>query len=116
MVAEPAGPARPNQGDVLATGVVILIAVFFGLFAVMFVGVVIFIAVSAARSKRALEASGLDPLAADAQLAARAADSQLLAPRRPLEERLRELDDLRSRGVISEDEHATARARALTDG
>ncbi len=100
----------------MASGVGILVAVFFALFAVMFVGIVIFMVVAATRSKRALEAGGLDPFAAEAQLAARAAGSELLAPRRSLEDRLRELDDLRSRGVISDEEHATARARALADG
>ncbi len=97
-------------------GVEVLLVAFFVLFVLMFVGVVFFMVTAAARSKRALEAGGLDPLAAQAQLAARAANSDLLAPRRPLEERLRELDDLHSRGVISEDEHATARARALAEG
>ena len=94
----------------------VLIVVIFVIFVFMFVGIVLFMALAAARSKRALEAGGLDPLAAEAQLAARAANSQLLAPRRSLEDRLAELDDLRSRGVISEDEHATARAKALAEG
>jgi cell division protein FtsB len=94
----------------------VLIVVFFVLFVFLFIGVVLFMAIAATRSKRALEAGGLDPLAAEAQLAARAANSQLLAPRRSLEDRLAELDDLRSRGVISEDEHATARAKALAEG
>ena len=94
----------------------VLIIAFFVLFAVMFVSIVIVMVLAAGRSKRALRAGGLDPLAAEAQLAARAANSDLLAPRRSLEERLRELDDLRSRGVISDEEHATARAKALAEG
>jgi hypothetical protein len=94
----------------------LLIVVIFIVFVVMFIGIVFFMVMSAARSKKALEDGGLDPLAAEAQLAARAANSQLLAPRRSLEDRLTELDDLRSRGVISEEEHATARAKALADG
>ena len=94
----------------------VLIVVIFVIFVIMFVGIVLFMALAAARSKRALEDGGLDPLAAEAQLAARAANSQLLAPRRSLEDRLAELDDLRSRGVISEEEHTTARAKALAEG
>ena len=94
----------------------VLIVVIFVIFVFMFVGIVLFMALAAARSKRALEAGGLDPLAAEAQLAARAANSQLLAPRRSLEDRLTELDDLRTRGVISVVEHAPARARALAEG
>jgi hypothetical protein len=94
----------------------VLIVVIFVIFVFMFIGIVLFMAMAGARSKRALEAGGLDPLAAEALLAARAANSQLLAPRRSLEDRLAELDDLRSRGVISEEEHSTARAKALADG
>jgi hypothetical protein len=100
----------------VGTGVGILIAVFFVLVAVMFVGTVIFIVVAASRNKRALQGAGLDPLAAEAQIAGRAANSELLAPHRPIEERLRELDDLKSRGVISDDEHREARRRALDGG
>lgn len=91
-------------------------AVFLGVFVVLFVLVVAFMVTSATRGRRVLKQAGLDPLAAEAQLAARAAGSQLLAPQRSLEERLRELDDLRSRGVITDAEHATARATALAGG
>jgi hypothetical protein len=94
----------------------LLIIAFFVVFVFLFIGVVFVITMSVARSRKALEGAGLDPLAADAQLAARAADSRLLAPARTIEDRLRELDDLHSRGVISDDEHATARAKALADG
>jgi hypothetical protein len=94
----------------------VLIVVIFVIFVFMFIGIVLFMALTAARSKRALEAGGLDPLAAEAQIAARAANSQLLAPRRSLEDRLTELDDLRTRGVNSEEEYATARAKALAEG
>jgi hypothetical protein len=94
----------------------VLIVAVFVLFVIMFVSVVIVMTLAAGRSKKALEGAGLDPLAAEAQPAARAASSQLLAPTRTIEERLRELDDLHARGLISDDEHATARAKALTDG
>jgi hypothetical protein len=100
----------------VASGVAILLVVFFLLVGVLFVGFLVFLVVAGVRNKRALEAGGLDPLAAEAQLAARAANSGLLAPRRSLEERLGELDDLRARGVISAEELATARAKALADG
>jgi hypothetical protein len=100
----------------VASGVAILLVVFFLLVGVLFVGFLVFLVVAGVRNKRALEAGGLDPLAAEAQLAARAANSGLLAPRRSLEERLGELDDLRARGVISAEELATARAKALAEG
>ena len=39
-----------------------------------------------------------------------------MTPARTVEERLAELDDLHSRGVISDDEHRDARAKILSDG
>jgi len=39
--------------------------------------------------------------------------SQMATPSQPLDARLAELTDLRSRGVISEDEYKSARASAL---
>jgi competence protein ComGC len=99
-----------------ASVVVVGIVVVFVLVVVMFVSVVLVIAVSASRSRRVLKDAGLDPLAAEAQLAAQASQSRLLAPERTLEERLRELDDLHTRGVISDEERATTRARLLAEG
>ena len=87
--------------------------VFLALFAVLFCTVVVFIITSTVRNARVLRKAGLDPLTAQSQLAARAGRSQLLSPHRSLEERLAELDDLRERGVITAEEHAAARARAL---
>ncbi|MBF4613889.1 SHOCT domain-containing protein [Curtobacterium sp. VKM Ac-1376] len=46
-------------------------------------------------------------------IAHRALQSRTLAPDRPLEQRLAELDDLHARGVISDEEHRAARAAAL---
>jgi hypothetical protein len=96
--------------------VVVAIVVVFVLVVIMFVSVVLVIAVSASRSRRVLKDAGLDPLAAEAQLAAQASQSTLLAPARTLEERLRELDDLHGRGVITDEERATTRARLLAEG
>ncbi|HVQ87533.1 MAG TPA: SHOCT domain-containing protein [Actinomycetes bacterium] len=91
----------------------VLMVVFVAVFAVLFVAVVVFIVVSATRSRAALKAGGLDPLAAEAQLAVQAAHSGLLAPAQSLEQRLAELDDLQARGVITADEQQAARAQLL---
>lgn len=88
-------------------------ALFFVVFAIVFVGVLALIITSVLRSRRVLKDAGLDPLAAEAEMVALAAHSRVLAPQRTLESRLAELDDLAARGVISADEHAAARARAL---
>ena len=68
---------------------------------------------SAVRSRKVLRDSGLDPLAAHAQIAARLAQGPLATPAKSLEQRLAELDDLHRRGVISDSEHGAARMAAL---
>ena len=90
--------------------------VFLIIFLMFFVTVVTLIVKSALRSRRVLRDAGLDPLAAEAQLAVRLARSGMLAPSpqaKTLEQRLTELADLHTRGVISDDELAAARATAL---
>jgi hypothetical protein len=91
-------------------------------FVVAFCVVLLFILVvaglvvaSLVRSRRVLRESGIDPLAAPAELAARFARGPLAAPARSLDERLAELDDLHRRGVITGAEHESARRAALED-
>jgi competence protein ComGC len=79
-----------------------------------FIAVVFVLVITALlKTRRALRDAGLNPLTAPAQLASRLLSSQALAPAQRLELRLVELEDLRRRGVISEQEHTAARARAL---
>lgn len=90
--------------------------VFFGVVALFIVGVFVLIAVTGVKNRRVLKDAGIDPLTAQAQLAVPLANSRLLAPKdaeQSLEQRLTELADLHSRGVISDTELATARAKAL---
>ena len=68
-----------------------------------------FVAYAATRSARAARRAGIDPFTSEAQLIAQAVSGH----GRSLEQRLAELDDLHRRGVISSEEHAAARARAL---
>lgn len=70
------------------------------------VGLVIYRSVHVARA-------GRNPLTLDTDIALAALDSPLLAPATSLEKRLREVDDLHARGVISDAEHASARAAIL---
>ena len=85
----------------------------FAVFAVFFVVVLAFIATGIVRSRRVLRESGLDPMAAQAQVAARLAHGPLGTPAQTLEQRLAELDDLHRRGLISAQEHAEGRRAAL---
>jgi cytochrome c-type biogenesis protein CcmH/NrfG len=80
----------------------------------LFIAVVLVLVVtSAVRSRKVLRDSGLDPLAAPAQIAARLAPRPTGHPDKVLEQRLAELDDLHRRGVITDAEHKGARATAL---
>jgi cytochrome c-type biogenesis protein CcmH/NrfG len=56
---------------------------------------------------------GQNPLTLQEDLAFQAGKSATLAPVQTLERRLAELDDLHARGVISDEEHRSARAEAL---
>lgn len=85
------------------------------LFATFFVGIVVLAIVSARRRNRALREAGLDPrLTGQEQLAAiRARDADGRGPRRSVEERLGELDELLRREVVTPEEHRAARSRIL---
>lgn len=87
--------------------------VIFALVALFILGTFVFIIVVAVRNARKARAAGHDPLTMQMDIANRAMDSELLRPARTTENRLRELDDLKSRGIITAEEYATARAEAL---
>lgn len=109
------GDQSEGFGD-LFSGIPIFAQVFIAVVMVLFVLVVLFIVISSVKNWRALKKAGVDPLAAHGQLAGQLANSELLAGKQSTEDRLRELDDLRARGVISDEEHRAARAAALTEG
>lgn len=85
----------------------------------LFVAAVVFAVVVGARNFRTARARGIDPLTAQTELTARLLESEALrpaqptAPERSVEDRLRELDDLHARGVITAEERAEARRSAL---
>src|SRR4051812_41549443 len=76
------------------------------------VGFVIAIAVAIYRATR-MANRGQNPLTLQEDIAHRAMQSKTLAPVQSLEQRLAELDDLHERGIISDDEHRSARTDAL---
>ena len=94
-------------------------------FGIFFVGVIVaMVALSVHRFRKA-KSQGIDLLTVDQDLAARLMQSEMLRPAdgtagaaaggaaKSVEERLRELDDLHERGVISAEERAEARAKIL---
>ncbi|MFJ2977554.1 SHOCT domain-containing protein [Curtobacterium sp. NPDC087082] len=74
-----------------------------------FVAIVVTIILRSARMAK----RGQNPFTMEEDLAYQAMQSRTLAPEKSLEQRLAELDDLRARGVISDEEHRTARTEAL---
>ncbi|MFF2387922.1 SHOCT domain-containing protein [Agromyces sp. NPDC058104] len=70
--------------------------------------------VLAIRNYNKARSAGHDPFTLQTDLATRALDSELLAPKQTLEQRLVELDDLAARGVITSEERAAARAELLS--
>lgn len=90
-------------------------SIFMSVFVVVFVAVVIFIIFVAIRNYKASKKAGLDPFTLQTELAVRAANSQMLAPRQSREKRLAELEDLLARQVITREEYAQARMKILTE-
>ncbi len=97
-------------GDIdIPIWVPVLMAVPIVLFLVFLVG----LTRHARRNLKVMRDAGVDdPMTAGGQIAARVAQGRLLEGA-STEDRIRELDDLLARGVISADEHANARRRAL---
>ncbi|MFC0681687.1 SHOCT domain-containing protein [Lysobacter korlensis] len=81
--------------------------------AVVIAGFAVTVALLAVNARRVRRA-GHNPVTLNADLAVRVLESDLLAPGRSKEHRLRELDDLHARGVITAEEHRTARAEVLS--
>jgi hypothetical protein len=98
----------PGVGDFPAWFTVMFVVVAVLIVAIVGLGVTI-----ALRSRRVLRDSGLDPLAAGAQMVARISRGPLATPAQSLEQRLSELDDLHRRGLITAAEHDAARTAAL---
>lgn len=116
----------PTGMDGMASG----FSAVFGLVLVLGIVGAVFGLVIRARKYRILSDAGIDPLTADAQIAAKVLRSDALAPAASepavatppaaptpavptIEQRLIELDGLRARGIISDEEHREARAAVL---
>lgn len=89
--------------------------VFVGIFFVVFIGILVFSAFVWVRNYKATKNAGMDIFTLETDLATRAAKSQMLAPKKSVEEKLAELESLLSRGIITRDEYTQARLKALTD-
>ena len=95
-------PLAPDTFDFLFAAIPIAVGVIFVLIVVVVVVRVV-----------GLRRKGLNPLTLETDLAAKVMNSEMLAPERPIAERLAEIDTLLAAGAISEAEHAAARARIL---
>ena len=87
-----------------------LFFVVFGIAVAIVLAGFVFVGYTMVRSARAAKRAGIDPFTPPAVLMAQAVRG---GAGRSLEQRLTELDDLHRRGVISTEEHAAARRKAL---
>jgi uncharacterized membrane protein len=85
---------------------------FFFVILAFIVSVFVFVVYAGARNWKAMKDRGVNPITAQAEIAARLAKGRLIEGP-SMEERLNELDDLRARGLITDDEHSQGRARIL---
>ena len=76
------------------------------------IGFVVTIIIAVMNWKKAADA-GVNPLTMETEAMTTLIKSKALAPEKSLEARLKEVDDLLARGVISKAEHTTARAEVL---
>ena len=86
--------------------VFIVIAAFI---AIVFVFVIVTLVRNVGKARR----QGIDPFTAQTDIAAKLLKSDLLAAKKPMAERLAEVDALLAAGTISADEHRAARAAIL---
>lgn len=86
-----------------------------GIIAVLFILVLGFIIFIWVRNYRSVKASGMDPFTLESTVATRIAKSQLLAEQKSVEQKLAELDDLRARGIITNEEFQQARHDTLRE-
>ncbi|WP_336245121.1 SHOCT domain-containing protein [Paeniglutamicibacter quisquiliarum] len=96
-------------------GVFEAIPVFMVIFAIVFIGIVAFVIFVWIRNYKASKNAGMDIFTLETDLATRAANSQMFAPRQTREQKLAELEGLLARGVITRDEYTQARLKILTD-
>jgi hypothetical protein len=96
-------------------GIFAAIPVFMGIFVVVFIGIVVFSIYVWIRNYKASKNAGMNILTLETDLATRAANSQMFAPRQSREQKLAELEGLLARGVITRDEYTQARLKILTD-
>lgn len=89
-----------------------VIMVIFAILFVLFLGFIIFVMI---RNYKASKNAGRDFFTLETDLATRALNSQILAPQKSLEQKLRELDDLYARKVITHEEFTAARSKALSE-
>ncbi|MFC8732745.1 hypothetical protein ACFT5B_09825 [Luteimicrobium sp. NPDC057192] len=90
-------------------------AIFSVVLVVIVLTAVLIVVLAVLRAVR-LRKAGIDPLSTEGELTAHALRGDLPTAARTLEARLAELDELARRGLITADEHATARRDLLGRG
>jgi hypothetical protein len=96
-------------GGAFGDAVIALMAVIFVIFVIVLFSVVHRLRLS----RRVLRAGGVDPRMLGAQIAVQMARGTALPSGMSIEQHLAELESLHTKGTISDEEYATARAKAL---
>ena len=87
-------------------------SVFFTVICV-FIGLVfVFVVYAGVKNWNAMRAKGINPITAQAEITARMATGKIVEGP-SVEQKLKEIDDLHARGLISDEEHQEGRKRAL---
>ena len=87
-------------------------SIYFTTISVFIALVFLFVIYAGVKNWRAMKAKGINPITAQAEITARMATGKLFEGP-SIEDKLREIDDLHSRGLISDDEHREGRKRVL---
>lgn len=95
--------------DTFSTGFSIVFVVIAVFIAIVFV----FVIVNVVRNVGKARQQGIDPFTAQTDIAAKLLNSDLLSAKKPMGERLAEVDALFAAGTISAEEHKAARAAIL---
>lgn len=104
-------PLEPSFFELFAGGFGIL----FFLVLLLIAGVTVAIVVLWVRNYRKAKEAGADIFTLQTDLAVKAANSQFLAPAQTKEQKLAELDGLKRKGMVTDEEFSAARMKILSE-
>ncbi|GAA1409593.1 hypothetical protein AUR04nite_24020 [Glutamicibacter uratoxydans] len=104
-------PLVPNSFELFAGGM----GIFFLVVMLLVAGVFVAAIVLWVRNYRKAKEAGADIFTLQTDLAVKAANSQFLAPAQTKEQKLAELDGLKRKGMVTDEEYSAARMKILSE-